>query len=818
MLTRRKKFSIYYVSALSCMSLFPTVYAQESVDQLREQSIIAIRSGQVDAGFQQLEMLLQQYPQNQKVLADYIVTAYSHKKISLQQLPYFNAIQANQFPEYGQVSAVKALRDLKQYPTALALVQQFQQAKPAASWQVWRAVLHAEAGQFDLARTDVKAIDLSTLSADYLAQLSYVYRLLDMPVEALKAAEASLAQQVTGNAQEQYVLALLLNADQARAEAYMQAHHLDQPNLIFAAKLQDFSQRILDAVQFYKSASYWNEGEYAFRLLDSVLADMQAYIPQLPDQPDLQRRFYYEYLYALNQRNRAKDVIATLPQVDVQPLDMPAYVRHAIADAYLKQQKSAQAEPLYLSLFKEKNYVDYSVYAGLYYAYIEQEKFKQANQLIQEMDKTLPTFSYSDAKGVERTTHSDRIEYMSLKGLNYAYRNQHERAEQYFQDLVKHAPSNVAFQNNLALIQRWREKPLLAEHTVSQWNGMTPVSQTTQINQMQNAQMLGEIERWRDINQQLHSIVPDDTAVQRSRKELNDRNHFSIQHSSLWSESESDQKKLLNQLKGNNEQNHWTRLNSPWINDHYRIFADHTYRWSKYEDGKIDDQRVGLGLEWNKQRKVASILLSDSVDSSRFGVELDWTHALNDHWQYRLNLNTQADIPLQAVRDGYEGESYLLGLNWQQNESRKAGWQYQMTDINDGNTRHETSAFFSQRIYSAPHHITTATLAGYYGQNDAIATNYFNPENSHSLELRLAHDWMTWRNYEHHLNQRFEATVGTFQQKGYSNAAVYNLFYGHEWQLSRTWKLNYGVGWGVHPYDGEDEERTYAIFGFEGRF
>ena len=53
---------------------------------------------------------------------------------------------------------------------------------------------------------------------------------------------------------------------------------------------------------------------------------------------------------------------------------------------------------------------------------------------------------------------------------------------------------------------------------------------------------------------------------------------------------------------------------------------------------------------------------------------------------------------------------------------------------------------------------------------------------------------MTWRNYDRHFNQRFEATIGTYAQKGHSNEAVYNLFYGHEWQLSRTWKLNYGVG------------------------
>ncbi len=225
-----------------------------------------------------------------------------------------------------------------------------------------------------------------------------------MPVEALQAAEASLAKQVTSNAQEQYVLALMLNGDSPRAEAYMQEHQLNQSNLVFTAKLQELSQKILNAVQFYKSASYRNEGEKAFYPLDAVLAEMKALSAELPEQADLQRRFYYEYIYALNQRNRSKEVLLAVQQLNMNPQGMPAYVRHAIADAYLKLQQPAKAEPLYLSLFKEKNYVDYSVYAGLYYAYIEQEKFKQANQLIQEMDKTLPTFSYSDAKGVERTT------------------------------------------------------------------------------------------------------------------------------------------------------------------------------------------------------------------------------------------------------------------------------------------------------------------------------------------------------------------------------------------------------------------------------
>ncbi|MBH8252498.1 hypothetical protein I8P62_18750, partial [Acinetobacter baumannii] len=45
-----------------------------------------------------------------------------------------------------------------------------------------------------------------------------------------------------------------------------------------------------------------------------------------------------------------------------------------------------------------------------------------------------------------------------------------------------------------------------------------------------------------------------------------------------------------------------------------------------------------------------------------------------------------------------------------------------------------------------------------------------------------------------------------------------SLQYQHQWQLSRTWQLNYGIGWQYHPYDGNDEQHTYGIFGFEGRF
>lgn len=814
------KKSIWAICILASTSPMTLVKAADNIDQLREQSVVLIRSGQVEQGLEQLRTLLVQQPHNQKLIADYIVSAYAHQKLTATDLGHLQNIIVQRFPEYAWLSVVKGQRDLKQFQSAATWAATFYQQNQQQQWLVWDGVLTAEAGQSTQAKQKLAQVKKDQLSPDYLAQMSYAYRLLNMPVEALETAEYALGKQVNLDIQEQYVLALMANSDYVQAEQYIQRHQLSEsrPHLRHSLKLNEFSQRIQNAIQSQRMLTYRDQGMLAYNKLDQVIAEMQRYETELPEDQAIRRKFYYDYSYALNARQASKQVLAELEKVNQPILAMPAYVRHAAADSFLRLRQPKQAEGYYRSLLQEKNYANYDVYAGLYYSLIEQEKFKQADQLIHQMDQLLPIFKYSNAKGVNRSTHDDRLEYLGLKGLNYAYRNEHAKAEQYFEQLVAQAPNNISYQNNLALIQRWREKPEQSEMNLSQLKGVEPIDQATRINHMQNSQALGKIQDWKAQTSDVLQRTPLDTGVQLSQKELNDRNRPTIQHQTTLSKSKSDSRDLLGQLKGSRERDHQTRLNSPWFYDNYRAYATHDYRWSDFDDGEVDDSRIGLGLEWASERKHASIALSQATDGERLGAELEWSHWLNDHWKYHLGYNSQANIPLQAVKRGFEGQSYTVGVDWQQNESRKAGAMYQLTDIDDGNTRQEAAAYVMQQIFQAPHHITQATLRGYYGQNDDIAADYFNPESNYSLELGLAHDWMTWRNYDRHFSQHFEVSAGTYKQSDYSAKAIYNLYYQHDWQLSRTWKLNYGIGWGVHPYDGDSEERTYGVIGFEGRF
>ncbi|NCI77482.1 poly-beta-1,6 N-acetyl-D-glucosamine export porin PgaA [Acinetobacter kanungonis] len=814
------KKSIWAICILASTSPMTQLQAAENIDQLREQGVILIKSGQVEQGLDQLRVLLVQQPQNQKLIADYIVSAHTYHKLTIDDLSYLQSIKVESFPEYAWLSVIKGQRDLMQFQSAVKWAEAFYEQSQQEQWLVWQGVLNAEAGQYVQAKKDLSQVDNSQISPDYIAQMSYAYRVMDMPVEALEMANLALSQQVSIDTQEQYVLALMANSDYVEAEKYIQNHNLGEsrPNLKHSIKLNEFSQRIQNAIQSQRMLTYQDQGMRAYNKLDEVIAEMQGYEAKLPDDQAIRRKFYYEYSYALNARQASKQTVIELQKVNIPILDMPAYVRHAAADSYLRLHQPKQAEVYYRSLLLEKNYADYEVYSGLYYALIEQEKFKQANQLIIEMDHLLPTFRYSNAKGVNRTTHDDRLEYLGLKGLNYAYRNEHAKAEDYFEKLIAQSPNNTSYQNNLALIQRWREKPQQSEKSLSQLNGVEPIQQATRINHMQNSQALGDIQAWRTQNQDLLQRSPLDTGVQVSRKELNDRNRITIQHQTTISKSKSDSQDLLGQLKGSRERDHQTRLNSPWFYDNYRAYATQNYRWSDFDDGEVDDSRIGLGLEWASNRKYASLALSQASDGDRFGANFEWSQWLNDHWNYHLGYNGQADIPLQAIRRGFEGKSYTVGFDWQENKSRKAGATYQITDIDDGNTRQETAIYFMQQLYQAPHHITQGTLRGYYGQNDDVQADYFNPESNSSLEVSLVHDWMTWRNYDRYFSQHFEVSAGTYKQKEYSAEAIYNFYYQHDWQLSRTWKLNYGIGWGIHPYDGESEDRTYGVIGFEGRF
>ncbi|MEB3863758.1 poly-beta-1,6 N-acetyl-D-glucosamine export porin PgaA [Acinetobacter sp. IK31] len=807
-------FSLVYILPLN-------LYAAQ-VDELREQAIHTYKAGQTHQAIFQLDQLLKTYPHDQKLLADYLVVMSNEKKDLLTFSQHLANINSVTFPEYGQLPLIRNFRDFKHFKNAIDWSNKFNIQK-TLDGQILLAVLYAEAQDAVNAKAQLAKINSKNLKTDQLVQIAYAYRLINLPVDALSAIEQAYKQQP-----KSFAVLQEYSYDLAAVGAYNKAQQLlltsDKNTQIESLQhwlqVSEYSQRVNNAIARYK---YLNrEGmsdSEGFAELDAVLKQGEQMQPLIQPSDPNYLRFHYDYIYALDFRGRTRTVLDQFTKLNIPLEKLPAYIRHAIADSYLAERQPQQAELAFKTLLTEKNYPDMTVYTGLYYSYIEQEKYKEAEQFLGEVDRLVPMYKYSQAKGVDKTSHPDRDDYITLQGMHLAYANHLDQAEKHFQKQVDLAPANEGLINNLARVERWRDKPLQSKQTISRLNGLTPVSKDTRINQMQNAQALGDIPEWRKNTESLLEYYPEDGGVIKSRKELDDRNRPTISHSTTWGQSKAaDSSDSVSGQNGLKDREMETRLNSPWIKDNYRLFAWHQDRFGEYRFGDVHDQRYGVGAEWQANRKALSAILSQSTDGGQAGVRLDWSQWLNDHWQYQLQYDSQANIPLQAIDAGEDGQAYRAALTWQKDESRQIGASYGLTDISDGNTQQEFSTFWRERLFDAPHHITYGTVRGFYGSNSQDQTAYFSPSNHYSAELNLSHDWVTWREYERSFKQHFEAGVGLYKQADYSARPTYSLQYQHQWQLSRTWQLNYGIGWQYHPYDGHDEQHTYGIFGFEGRF
>ncbi|AOA59915.1 poly-beta-1,6 N-acetyl-D-glucosamine export porin PgaA [Acinetobacter larvae] len=805
-----------------CSALTTHGYATPlpNVTQQREQAVALYYSGSTTESLKRLQQLLALYPADNLLLADYLMLRAQLQAFDQADLVRLSAIQLDTFPSYAYAAVLQGLRHAAQYQLALDWAKRFQQQQPSLNIAVLQAVLYAEATQKEPAMAHLKALVWSELNLSELLAVSYAYRLLDQPIESLNVVQKAYAIQADHAAMlEEYVYVLMALGNSTQALSLLEGSDLAQqnPDLVRDVQLQELSKRIRDAIQRYKFLSLQGESDaLSYQALDDSLAYAEQLRASMAANATQYLNWRYNTIYALSVRGDAQGAIALAIESKLDVYQMPAYVRHALANAYLAQRQPRQAQQLYESLLHEKNYPDIELYSSLYYAYIEQENYAKAQRLVKAVDQLIPVFIYSHAKGVDKTTAADRYEYMSLQGLNLAYRNQLSQAEQHYQALLAKAPDNETLRNDLVKIQRWRGLPLTAQQNLARLNGRMPIDKATQINQMQNDQALENISAWRADLMKLLQLYPTDSSVMLSRKQLHDREHFSIQHESMAGKSSTD--KLNPNLKASRDLDTETRINSPWMNENYRVFALYQTRMGEYEQNKIQEQRYGAGMEWAAQRKNFSLALSQNNKQQDFGVDLSWSHWLNDHWQYQLQYNSRAPIALQALAEHAHGQRFAADVLWKQNESRAIQAGYQQTQSSDDNRQHIWSAAWTERVWARPHHLVDARLSSEYGKNTLDNAVYFNPSAFYQVDFSLQYDWLTWRKYERDFYQKFTVGAGIYAQQDYANKAIVHAQYLHQWSLSRTWNLQYGIGWSRRAYDGQMENNVYGLLGFEGVF
>ena len=172
----------------------------------------------------------------------------------------------------------------------------------------------------------------------------------------------------------------------------------------------------------------------------------------------------------------------------------------------------------------------------------------------------------------------------------------------------------------------------------------------------------------------------------------------------------------------------------------------------------------------------------------------------------------------QAVAAGRTADRYALETEYRFHESRSIAAGTGLLKFSDGNARTTWSLAWQERLHASPRLKLDARIGLYGSRNSLSNAPYFNPSADFSPEFTLHLQWLTWRDYSRALTQRLRGSAGRYAQSGFAAGPVWELYYGHAWELGPRFSLQYGVGRVLHPCDGNQTGRTYYSLGVDWRF
>ncbi|BBP02471.1 poly-beta-1,6 N-acetyl-D-glucosamine export porin PgaA [Sulfuriferula nivalis] len=739
--------SLRLISAsLMISGLFnPNVYASDPVvntTAARHQAMADARAGHLEAAIKKLTELHASAPNDMVLTADLMVllrqAGRNAEIIALSQQAPITSL-----PDYALMPLAGALRDEKKFVGAQHVLADSRQ-RLGSKAQILYAVVTVEAGQPKEAIAALPPETTANLDGDDFAGMAYVYRMAGNPAQSERLATIALTKDPDnklGARERVFGLADLGASSMALQYAQQRPKIFTQYELDYLSAEQSAlntrnayqERRRLDTQDTYRQHN---------QALQASLAELDANLVKFANEPDLLLRTHYDHIFVLSSLEmmpQAIDEYSTLKP------PIPSYVRGAAADAYLKMHQPEKAAPLYEQLIKENPLANVEVYMGLYFSYVESERYDDAARILAHVDKTTPIWHNGQAANVERLENWERVDVDDQLVMDAAYRNQDALAEQRIDALVQNAPRNDNLINTKATIERWRGLPLKSMVTTQQAAIYAPNNKDTRINLANNARDLGQYDIWgKQITSLMHDFPTDNSLqIKSSYEQWQDRSRPSISSEYTYGTSRGN----ATLVRGSADQELLTTLNSPWTASGWRGFVQQHYIWGDYDTGALNYNRLGLGAEWEWGRKHAwGVLSNDQLTGNHVGVAGGWSQWLNDNWQYTIAGDTYStDTPLRAKEVGLSGKSIGAGLIWRQNESRNAYMNLTMLDISDGNKRIDFSTGISQRLWANAHHITTGgiDLDAERNTHTSPNDNYFNPASTEGASLRLEHSWIT---------------------------------------------------------------------------
>ncbi|WP_233843108.1 poly-beta-1,6 N-acetyl-D-glucosamine export porin PgaA [Dyella sp. 2HG41-7] len=541
---------------------------------------------------------------------------------------------------------------------------------------------------------------------------------------------------------------------------------------------------------------------------DKAIDDIQRLANDTSAPADVRRRAQLDLLVALDQADRADEVLSVYASLKQQNIALPPYAEWAVADAFSQKHQPREAVALYEDGMRRDpgpyDASDSDPRIGLAYAYFDAGRIHDALSTIDKLAKDEPRWRRASS-GRGNTQNSRKVDADSVSVQLHEDAGQLQESYTRLAAMCAEAPGNVDLRRQLAMAELARGWPRRAAETLK-------IAASIEDEHDASAD-LDEAEAQRavyDYAGAQASIDQAQTQAGRSGRVQNaleawDRQRgwqLDITHDNGWGNSPD---------YGDRDQETQATLASPLIGDHWRVLALARASSAALPEGQASRDRAGLGIQGfvpNVEYYVQALPSADHyVRRTDFEAGFNW--AISDRWSWTSDWSSAgADIPLRAQYYGITGKTFSTAVQWRASELTSARLDVYRDRFTDGNVRKGWLGDVVQRLHTGPNVTFDGGVEIGGSTNSEIDRPYFNPSWDRSYALTGVLQNVLNQYSDRVWNQRFDFSAGRYGERNFATGWMASARYGQIFQPHAGLKFGWGVSWHWQPYDGRHESRV----------
>ncbi|KVA26799.1 hypothetical protein WI44_27340 [Burkholderia cepacia] len=548
--------------------------------------------------------------------------------------------------------------------------------------------------------------------------------------------------------------------------------------------------------------------------IDSALAaanDLDKRMPSTPEYSPVRTALAGDRTVALAARGEMKQAVATFETIPPDA-EISIDALAAVGDAYLYLSEPGKANAVYQRALKQATAPQADIATrgfqygartrpielreGLFWSYVDQGRAADANQVLEDMGKSLPPAKDVRTWGPE---NDDYLRYYRLRAQYLIYTGRVDEGIASLEKLEKEVPFN-------AEVRAAHADAISGQSHPRQAIAMYRASLTDHPDSVEMLAGLGrasltadDYASARNVDQTLGNTFPDSGAVRGFKRD------YKAYRSPVFTTDLSFEHG--NSALADNSFTSDSYVYSQPFGDNWRVFSHTFFGHAQTDGGSVSRTRTGVGGDYRHGPLTVLGEVTRSFGSDgRTGGRGSIAYALNDYWTVGAGLDTNDNsLPWKAYAAHIWGRSANVSIVYRQSDRREVKLSYGVSRYSDSNLHQEISATGTQRVYTSANQLVNVSLDLGTDSNTRQDAPYFNPGRDYAAAATVMHQLTLWKKGDMSLQQRLSVSGGVYNERGFGTSPLWTARLEHAWTFKHDITLTYGVEISSHAYDGQRE-------------